>query len=88
MVAYASADGGKTWEPTLEKKAEKGGLWYGDPAVAFGPDGAAYFAAHVLRQDWAWKSLPPATEAAPGVCPFVVKQTRGPSLPGRGLHQW
>ena len=45
MVAYASADGGKTWELTLEKKAEKGGPWYGDPTVAFGPDGAAYFAA-------------------------------------------
>ena len=42
--AYVSADGGKTWEPTLEKKSEQGGMWYGDPAVAFGPDGAAYFA--------------------------------------------
>lgn len=45
VVAYASADGGKTWELTLEKKAEKGELWYTDPTVAFGPDGAAYFAA-------------------------------------------
>ena len=45
VVAYSSGDAGRTWEPTLEKKAEKGGLWYGDPTVAFGPDGAAYFAA-------------------------------------------
>ncbi len=47
VVAYASADGGTTWQPTLEKKAEQGGVWYGDPAVAYGPDGAAYFAAMV-----------------------------------------
>ncbi len=45
VVAYASSDGGKTWELTLEKKAEKGARWYGDPTVAFGPDGTAYFAA-------------------------------------------
>ena len=45
VVAYASADGGRTWELTLEKKAEKGGRWYGNPTIAFGPDGVAYFAA-------------------------------------------
>lgn len=45
VVAYASADGGKTWVLTLEKKAAEGGLWYGDLSVAFGPDGAAYLTA-------------------------------------------
>ncbi len=45
VVAYSSGDAGRTWELTLEKKAEPGGRWYGDPSVAFGPDGVAYFAA-------------------------------------------
>ncbi len=46
VVAYASSDGGKTWGLALEKKAEKGGPSYFDPAVAFDPDGVAYFAAY------------------------------------------
>ena len=49
VVAYASGDGGKTWGLALEKKAEKGGPYYADPAVAFDPDGVAYFAAMRLR---------------------------------------
>jgi hypothetical protein len=44
VVGYASTDGGKTWKLTLERKAKKGGPHYYDPAVAFGPDGSAYFA--------------------------------------------
>jgi BNR repeat-like domain len=44
VTAYASSDGGATWEPVLEKKPEKDGPTYMDPAVAFGPNGSAYFA--------------------------------------------
>jgi BNR/Asp-box repeat len=40
-IAYWSDDGGKTWRVTLEKKFDK---IASDPAVAFGPDGSAYFA--------------------------------------------
>ncbi len=40
-IVYASLDAGKSWEPTLEVRA---GLISRDPAVAFGPDGTAYFA--------------------------------------------
>jgi hypothetical protein len=39
--AYTSLDGGKTWKLVLEKTDKLG---CSDPAVAFGPDGAAYFA--------------------------------------------
>jgi hypothetical protein len=39
--AYMSLDGGKTWKLALEKKSKHG---CADPAVAFGPDSAAYFA--------------------------------------------
>lgn len=46
VVAYASSDGGKTWELALERKAEKGGPSYFDPAAAFDPDGVAYFATY------------------------------------------
>jgi hypothetical protein len=44
VTAYASSDGGATWEPVLEKMTEKAGPTYVDPAVAFGPSGSAYFA--------------------------------------------
>src|SRR5581483_11527267 len=44
VIAYWSSDNGTTWQPTLEKRATQGGPWFADPAVAFGPDGAAYFA--------------------------------------------
>ena len=45
VVAYGSGDGGKTWAMALERKAKIGGPYYADPAVAFDPDGVAYFAA-------------------------------------------
>src|SRR5581483_7987751 len=44
VIAYWSSDNGTTWQPTLEKQATQGGPWFADPAVAVGPDGAAYFA--------------------------------------------
>jgi hypothetical protein len=44
VTAYASSDGGATWEPVLEKKTGKAGPTYVDPAVAFGPSGTIYFA--------------------------------------------
>jgi hypothetical protein len=45
VVAYASTDGGKSWDLTLERRPEKGRQSYADPACAFGPDGTAYFGA-------------------------------------------
>jgi hypothetical protein len=41
-VVYSSRDGGKTWIPTLEGSVLDN---TSDPAVAFGPDGTAYYAA-------------------------------------------
>src|SRR5262249_54298780 len=46
-AVYISTDRGKTWKPVLEPggRAEtRGTKRAADPAVAFGPDGAAYFA--------------------------------------------
>ncbi|MBI1765868.1 MAG: exo-alpha-sialidase [Acidobacteria bacterium] len=46
-IGYLSTDGGMTWKPVLEPggRAEtRGDKRAADPAVAFGPDGAAYFA--------------------------------------------
>jgi hypothetical protein len=40
-IVYASRDGGLTWNPTLEGKMLAG---TGDPALAYGPDGTAYYA--------------------------------------------
>lgn len=39
-IVYASFDGGKSWEPTLEVGAD---LTSRDPAVFYGPDGTVYF---------------------------------------------
>lgn len=46
-VAYATTDGGNTWQPTLEGM---GLLRTGDPAPAFGPDGTAYFTVSQIRE--------------------------------------
>jgi hypothetical protein len=43
VTVYASSDGGATWEAVLEKRTEKDGPRYLDPAVAFGR-GCVYFA--------------------------------------------
>jgi hypothetical protein len=40
VVAYRSWDAGRTWELALEKTEE-----FGDPALAFDPEGCAYFVA-------------------------------------------
>jgi hypothetical protein len=39
-IVYASFDGGKNWEPTLDTR---GFFDSADPAITFGPDGAAYY---------------------------------------------
>jgi hypothetical protein len=44
VVVYSSSDGGQTWGLALEKKVAREGPKFSDPAVAFGPDGAAHFA--------------------------------------------
>src|SRR5579871_590424 len=41
IAGYMSMDGGKTWRLAIERIEKKG---HTDPAVAFGPDGGAYFA--------------------------------------------
>lgn len=42
VVIYVSSDGGESWEPTLERKDPQ---WeFADPALAYGLDGALYFA--------------------------------------------
>jgi hypothetical protein len=46
-VGYLSADGGKTWKAVLEpggRAGLRGATRAADPAVAFGPGGAAYYA--------------------------------------------
>src|SRR6185503_10414694 len=40
-IAYASFDGGKTWSVSLERRDS---TVTADAAVAYGPDGSAYFA--------------------------------------------
>ena len=50
VVAYTSFDGGKTWTPTMEFTER----FSGDPAVAYGPDGTAYFAFLDSRTDRKW----------------------------------
>ncbi len=48
-VAYASEDGGRSWWLSLERKSPEDRSLSGDPAVAFGPDGVAYFATMARR---------------------------------------
>jgi len=48
-VAYASEDDGKTWRLSLDRKSAEDRSLSGDPAVAFGPDGTAYFATLARR---------------------------------------
>jgi hypothetical protein len=48
-VAYASEDGGKSWRLSLERKSLEDRSISGDPAVAFGPEGTAYFATLARR---------------------------------------
>lgn len=47
-IVYASFDGGATWQPTLQGEDL---LHTSDPAVAYGPDGEAYYVAAVLPAD-------------------------------------
>ena len=48
-IAYVSGDGGATWKPTLETPPSDAlADASGDPAVAFGPDGTAWFTASLL----------------------------------------
>ncbi len=48
-VAYSSEDGGRTWRLSLERKSPEDRGLSGDPSVAFGPDGVAYFATLARR---------------------------------------
>lgn len=45
-IVYASADGGASWTTSFQDDVLEN---TGDPAVAYGPDGTAYFAALTLR---------------------------------------
>ncbi len=48
-VAYSSEDGGRTWRLALERKSPDDRSLSGDPAIAFGPDGTAYFTTMARR---------------------------------------
>jgi WD40 repeat protein len=78
VVAYGSGDGGKTWAVALERKAEKGGPYYADPAVAFDPDGVAYFAALRLRPQSTPQSALEITSSRDGghtwAAPFLAEK--------------
>jgi hypothetical protein len=50
VVAYRSSDAGKTWQVAVEPAMTKDAENFGDPAVAYGPDGSAYFA-HLVARD-------------------------------------
>jgi hypothetical protein len=73
--AYMSLDGGKTWKLTIEKK--KGT----DPAVAFGPDGTAYFARLSADPDGApvmrWEITASRDEGRSWSAPFVARPKVG-----------
>lgn len=45
IVAYRSADGGKTWNWAFQREPVKNKEAFIDPTVAYGPDGSAYYAA-------------------------------------------
>ncbi len=96
-LAYWSSDGGRTWSVTLEKKEDvkRAGAAFGhDPAVAFGPDGSAYFAAlpigppgiPLFRTSDRGKSWHQAATIGPGVLsdrPFLVLDHSGTKHHGR-----
>jgi hypothetical protein len=90
VVAYTSTDGGKTWKLTRERKARKGGPDYFDPAVAFGPDGTAYFAdlagSHLeiaRSRDGGRTWDAPFTNEKPSDRPFLVVDCTGGKTRGR-----
>lgn len=47
-IVYASFDGGRTWEPTLDETRLNNS---GDPICAYGPDDVAYYVVLTLGQD-------------------------------------
>ncbi|MBC7896879.1 MAG: exo-alpha-sialidase [Cytophagaceae bacterium] len=53
-VVYASTDGGRTWKPTLDGA---GLANTGDPAVAYGSDGSAYYTASSIPPSGADRSM-------------------------------
>jgi hypothetical protein len=88
-VAYWSADGGRTWRVTLERKDVPRAS---DPAVAFGADGSAYFAAlplkgiDLLRSRDHGESWQRVACAGPGVSadrPFLALDQTGGKYRGR-----
>lgn len=52
-LAYRSWDGGKTWKVAFENRNEKNAS---DPAVAYGPDGIAYFSTTGARNNFVSRS--------------------------------
>jgi hypothetical protein len=98
-LAYWSSDGGRKWNVSLEKKVDERGDVVGvafghDPTVAFGPDGAAYFAANpigpigipLFRSSDHGKSWQQVATVGPGVLsdrPFLVADHSGTKHHGR-----
>ncbi len=88
-IAYWSADGGKTWRVTLEQKSAE---IASDPAVAFGPDGSAYFATlrfrgvDLFRSHDCGKNWERAATVGPGLFldrPFLAVDHTGGKYHGR-----
>lgn len=93
VVAYLTADGGKTWTPTLEVKTT---AFVGDPTCAFGVAGDAYLAALPLHYEsdadhetLVYRSADGgATWSQPTSLPFIDREwlvVDGTSGPRRGL---
>jgi hypothetical protein len=53
-VVYASRDGGRSWAPSLDGPALE---HTGDPALAFGPDGSAYYTASSIPPDGGTRTM-------------------------------
>jgi hypothetical protein len=95
IIAYRSSDAGKTWEVAIEPEATKDTVGFADPAVAYGPDGSAYFAAlardgkkrtrlQVRRSRDGGKEWEPPIKAAELIDrPFLVADCSGGKFAGR-----
>jgi WD40 repeat protein len=95
IIAYRSSDAGKTWEVAIEPEAMKDTVGFADPAVAYAPDGSAYFAAvardgkkrtrlQVRRSRDGGKEWVPPIEAAEAIDrPYLAVDWTGGKFAGR-----
>jgi hypothetical protein len=92
VVAYRSSDGGKTWDLALQKEPTESDTGFTDPAVAFGPEGSAYYAAmrrkdghlELVSSDDGGKSWGPPVRAGDRIDrPFLAVDGTGGKFRGR-----